>query len=174
MTSCVSYLEMATIRYDNGQVRTTGKFFNDYDGPIIRIGLWQEYYPNGQLKSQRRYAKDYRFYRCPQNVPSYYNYKTGPWVYYYQNGNIRAKGTYKVINIAGEFRSHEFGVLDSTWIFFDKNGTKTKLIEEDLLPFRLVPYDEKIENPEIFLIYDQSRREIDMKWINKKTAHNNK
>jgi antitoxin component YwqK of YwqJK toxin-antitoxin module len=166
MTGCITYLEVATINYDNGQVKTTGKHFSDYEGPMLRIGIWRKYYPNGQLKSQGEYGKDYRFARCPQNVPLYYNYKTGPWVYYFQNGNIKAEGVYQEVMINGEFRQHKFGIIDSSWKFYDATGVEANPEEYELQEYQMTPYDDEINCPQIFMVFNEAKQNIEIEYFN--------
>ncbi len=95
-------------------------YFNDkYKNKIVqkgfykdgrKEGLWEIYYPNGNLKAKITY-RDNRQY--------------GPVTTYYENGHIREQGTWKGNKWVGEYRYYyENGKLKYLW-YFDQAGKRS-------------------------------------------------
>jgi len=76
--------------YDTGEKRYEGTF---REGQLI--GQWTEYYRSGQIKATGAAAGS-RFGRN-SFTPS----RTGPWVTYFENGNLDLEGTYRDDNLHG-------------------------------------------------------------------------
>lgn len=92
--------------YTYGDVRVSDKeglwAFYDQDGNKIRQGaylediengLWQEWWPNGQLKSEGSYAYCYLDYN-PGAAPLLSSNKTGTWSYWTETGELERTETY--------------------------------------------------------------------------------
>lgn len=73
--------------YPNGKVRTKGYYHNNE-----KIGLWEFYYPNGNLKEQ------YTIGKIIDTNNLYYHSGgiIGTYEYYYENGDIREQGQYSL------------------------------------------------------------------------------
>jgi len=111
----------------------SGKYakFNDGETSRYKIGIWKEYYDNGQIKEEGKYLIG-RYVQCCLSGPClrYYNYKVGKWKYYYQNGILELEGNYKIkklwidTNCGGDYI--KYGVLDSDTKFYDQSGNRIK------------------------------------------------
>ena len=109
---------------------------NDLNKSNIKIGLWTEYYTDGQIKSQGNY-KINSYLKCCVSCPCrhFYNYKIGVWKYFYQNGQVKMTGNYRTKKehirkgcIKGEkiFNSH----IKKSWVYYNDKGEKIKLTNE--------------------------------------------
>jgi hypothetical protein len=68
----------------------------------------------------------------------YYSYRIRDWTYYYPNGQLEAKGKYKLENVAeGRINGQTIKkpVIDSTWMVF--NETNERLKPEDQIKSEL-------------------------------------
>ena len=111
----------------------SGKYaiFNDGETSQYKIGLWKEYYENGQIKEEGKYLIG-RYAQCCFAGPClrYYNYKVGKWKYYYQNGTLELDGNYSIkkmwidTNCGGDYV--KYGILDSSTKFYDQLGNRIK------------------------------------------------
>ena len=127
-----------TVMTDNIK-EESGEFakFNDGNTSPYRIGIWKEYYENGQLKEEGRYLIG-RYVQCcfSGNCLRYYNYKVGKWKYYYPNGKLELDGNYSIkkmwidTNCGGD--NVKYGILNSDTKFYDKTGSRIKKNIEDL------------------------------------------
>jgi hypothetical protein len=60
----------------------------------------------------------------------YYSFKKGDWIYFYENGQTKAKGTYKVervhvsAGVANQFESKSSTTID--WLINDEDGQPAK------------------------------------------------
>ena len=94
--------------FANGILRYDG--ITDEDGK--RQGLWKEYYPTGELKSQGHYINskqegDWKFYFENQRIEVEGRYKNGKkegaWYWYYPNGNILQEENWNNGKLDGDF-----------------------------------------------------------------------
>lgn len=115
--------------YQNGKVKN---IVNNDSLTGMRIGFYNEFYENGQLKESGNYKLDSYKQCCVAGLcDEYYSYKFGEWVYYNQNGKIRAKGIYK-IGKKNRTTSCEggaeinFGFVSENWKFYNENGNEIK------------------------------------------------
>jgi len=105
--------------------------FNDGETSQYKIGLWKEFYENGQLKEEGNYLIG-RYVQCCLSgyCIRYYNYKVGKWNYYYPNGTLELKGNYSLkklrieTNCGGDYI--KYGILDSDSKFYDEKGKRIK------------------------------------------------
>ncbi|WP_210489515.1 hypothetical protein [Rufibacter aurantiacus] len=87
---------------------------------------------NGQLKENGNYNTDTYTTCCIHGFcPIRYHYKTGKWVYFHPNGQVRAKGTYRVgkkhIETSCEDGAEiNFGFVTNRWKFYDSKGNEIK------------------------------------------------
>lgn len=117
----------------------SGKYakFNDGETSQYKIGLWKEYYENGQIKEEGKYLIG-RYVQCcfSGHCLRYYNYKVGKWKYYYQNGTLELDGDYSIkklwidTNCGGDYI--KYGILDSETKFYDQSGKRIKKNIESL------------------------------------------
>ena len=118
------------IYYPNGKIKSVGN--TDDFTKEFRIGYWNEFYENGQLKESGNYNLDTYKECCTAGIcDGYYSYKIGEWLYYYENGKLKAKGTYKIGKKAkntncGINAEINFGYVTESWIFYDSNGNQIK------------------------------------------------
>jgi antitoxin component YwqK of YwqJK toxin-antitoxin module len=122
-----------TLFYDNNQIKAIGYYAIDKQGnnSSHRVGLWTEYYRNGQIMSIGSYDLQF-YYGCYNTMPGirYYSFKKGDWSYYYENGQTKAKGSYKVervqisTGVANQFESKSSTTGD--WIINDEDGQPAK------------------------------------------------
>jgi MORN repeat variant len=122
-----------TLFYDNKQIKAIGYYAIDKQGnkSFHRVGLWTEYYRNGQIMSIGNYDLQF-YYSCYNTMPGirYYSFKKGYWNYFYENGQTKAKGTYKVervqisTGVANQFESKSSTTAD--WLINDEDGQPAK------------------------------------------------
>lgn len=132
-TGYIGQTAVDTIYYHDKTIQAIGKVALEKDSikSTVKVGLWTEYYSNGQIKSQGNYNID-SYAQCCSSGPckQYRNYKTGLWKYYYAKGQIKASGTYKVkkekiqTSCGGDkvFTSR----LDNSWLYYNDKGDKIK------------------------------------------------
>ena len=105
--------------------------FNDGETSQYKIGLWKEYYENGQIREEGKYLIG-RYVQCcfSGTCLRYYNYKVGKWKYYYENGTLELEGNYLIrklwidTNCGGDYI--KYGVLDSDTELYDQSGDQIK------------------------------------------------
>lgn len=124
-----------TIYYHDKTIQAIGNVAleNDSSKSKLKVGLWTEYYSNGQIKSQGIYQID-SYIQCCYAGPcrQYQNYKTGLWKYYYDNGQIKASGTYKVKKekIRTSCKGGDKVLtsrIDNSWTYYNDKGDKIRL-----------------------------------------------
>ncbi|MBI1307197.1 MAG: hypothetical protein GC181_11395 [Bacteroidetes bacterium] len=114
-----------TVFYQNGSIKETGKTPLLYDSAKsgLKVGLWVEYYPTGEIKSKGNYDISKMEHK------SEYCYKVGHWYYFYQNGNIKAEGRYKNVVIKSVLKhrimsSYIQSRTDKSWTFRSEKGKR--------------------------------------------------
>ena len=91
-------LHIAEIPYETGEVRFRySRFMSDDRTRWIRHGVFCEYQPNGQIKSEGAFE---------------FGLEHGVWRDYHENGQLAAEGEY--------LRGQEMGV----WRFWDADGNE--------------------------------------------------
>lgn len=95
----------------------------------IKVGKWEELYPNGSIKGKGRYVVSKIFYCGIIPFDKSYSYKSGRWEYRYENGQIKAVGVYthKMVRIDNNCEGGEERFMSYTtgdWKFFDETGRK--------------------------------------------------
>lgn len=122
-----------TIYYSDKKIKAIGFYVADDKGKKTpyRIGLWTEYFNNGEIRSIGNYIFN-KVYGCCSAMPCFdiNCYKTGEWIYYYDNGQVKATGTYKVERIAvNRGVANQFlytSLITDSWNFYDADGQTTK------------------------------------------------
>ncbi|MDP2160197.1 MAG: hypothetical protein Q8K02_06925 [Flavobacterium sp.] len=115
--------------YQNGKIKSVT---NTDILTGLRIGFWNEFYENGQLKESGNYKLDSYKQCCTAGLcDEFYSYKFGEWLYYHQNGKLKAKGIYKIgtknRNTSCEGGAEiNFGFVTDNWKFYDENGNEIK------------------------------------------------
>lgn len=124
------------IYYPNGKIKSIGNtddFTKEY-----RIGHWNEFYENGQLKESGYYNLETYQECCISGIcDAYYSYKIGEWLYYHENGKLKAKGTYRIgkklkKTNCGNNVEINFGYVTKSWLFFDKEGNQITSNSDDI------------------------------------------
>ena len=109
----------------------------------LRQGIWKEYYPSGELRSQGRYKNsrpigEWLFFFEDKTVEIQGEYnskgqKTGEWVWFYPNGDTMSKATYDDGDLDGEYVEYDehgkplvkgqyvAGLEEGNWYY--RNGT---------------------------------------------------
>lgn len=131
--------------HKNGKIKAIGNTLLLSDVDIytkkvskIRNGYWHEFYENGQLKEFGIYKLDIYKFCGPGGLDvGKYSYKIGEWVYFDVNGNIRAKGEYKIgkKNIGNSCNGGyniNFGFVTDDWEFYDSKGNKIVPSKNDI------------------------------------------
>jgi antitoxin component YwqK of YwqJK toxin-antitoxin module len=124
------------IYYQSGKIKSVGN--TDDFTKNFRIGYWNEFYENGQLKESGNYNLETYKECCTSGIcDGYYSYKIGEWLYYHENGKIKAKGTYrigkKIKKTNCETKAEiNFGYVTEYWFFYDKSGNETKPNSDDI------------------------------------------
>ncbi|MBE0391532.1 hypothetical protein [Flavobacterium sp. PL002] len=96
----------------------------------LRIGFWNEFYENGQLKESGNYKLDSYKQCCVTGLCyEFYSYKFGEWIYYHQNGKTKAKGTYKIGKKNRDTSCENgaeinFGFVTVKWKFYDEENNE--------------------------------------------------
>ncbi len=111
--------------------------FNDGETSKYKIGLWKEFYENGQLKKEGKYLIG-RYLQCCNLGPClrYYNYKVGKWKYYYKDGTLELNGNYSIkrmwipTSCGGDYI--KYGILDSDTKFYDRSGERIRKKNDSL------------------------------------------
>lgn len=127
-----------TLYYPDKKIKAIGNVALEKDSSKsdFKVGLWTEYFSNGQVKSKGLYQIDSYIQCCAaSHCRQYLNYKLGLWEYYYETGQIKASGTYNVKTErihtsckggAKVLTSH----VDSSWTFWNDMGIEVKLSDE--------------------------------------------
>lgn len=107
--------------FENGWLRFEGIT----DGNGLRQGVWKEYYPTGQLRSEGRYRDSrhvgpWKFYFTDQTVEISGNYdqkgrKDGAWLWFYHGGDTMIAAFY------------DAGDPDGTYAEYDEYGRPTAM-----------------------------------------------
>ncbi|MCK6608256.1 MAG: hypothetical protein L6Q46_08125 [Flavobacterium sp.] len=115
--------------YQNGKIKNV---VNTDSLTGLRIGFYNEFYENGQLKESGNYILDSYKQCCVAGLcDEYYSYKYGEWIYYYENGKIKAKGIYRIGKINRNTSCEggaeiNFGFVTEKWKFYDEDGNEIK------------------------------------------------
>ncbi|ALM08558.1 hypothetical protein SB49_12640 [Sediminicola sp. YIK13] len=127
---------LGIVNYDSGWIKERGEYNSNYKPHRARIGVWEEFYEKLKIKAKGKYESDF-FVQCCIGGPCdmYYSYKVGEWVYYHTNGQIKAKGVFRIrrkkIETSCEGGDYiKAGVVTDAWVFFDENGNKTSPNQE--------------------------------------------
>lgn len=101
-----------------------------------------------------------------------YKYRIGNWTFYYPNGQIKAKGSYKIIKTEISTRCElnekiEFSELGNNWKFYDINGVITKPTEKMINELTCVT-QEKDGELIIQFCYDKEKNRVDHNIITEK------
>lgn len=86
-----------TTHYLDGNIELKGKFAIDRTNNVssLKIGEFEIYYENGQLKEKGKYNIGRYMQCCPGGLCSqFYNYKLGEWQYYFPSGVKKANVIY--------------------------------------------------------------------------------
>ncbi|MBF6639854.1 hypothetical protein IVB69_00025 [Flavobacterium sp. J49] len=121
--------------YQNGKIKTV---VNTDSLTGLRIGFWNEFYENGQLKESGNYKLDSYKQCCVAGLcDEFYSYKFGEWSYYHLNGKLKAKGIYKIgkkirnTNCEGGAEIN-FGFITENWKFYNEEGIEIKPNTSDI------------------------------------------
>ncbi len=127
-----------TLYYPNSKIKEFGNvvLMKDSIKSNLKIGLWTEYYPTGNIKSIGNYQID-SYTECCWGGPckQFKNYKLGEWKYFYENNQLRANGTYIIkrghikTNCSGGDKIFK-GYLDKSWTYYNNKGEKMKLSKD--------------------------------------------
>jgi hypothetical protein len=127
-----------TLYFKDKKIKGIGHVAQERDSTKsdLKIGLWTEYYSNGQVRAKGNYQIDSYINCCiTDTCKMYSNYKLGQWEYFYPNGQIKAIGTYTVRKTqiktscsGGDkiLRSY----VDLSWRYYDDKGQKIKINKE--------------------------------------------
>jgi len=136
MNSDLVKINTKVIYYPSGKIKSVGN--TDDITKEFRIGYWNEFYENGQLKESGNYNLETYEECCTGGIcDAYYSYKIGEWIYYHENGKLKAKGTYKIgkkvkNTNCGNNVEINFSYVTETWLFFDNNGNEIKPNADDI------------------------------------------
>ena len=87
--------------FDNGNLQVKGCIIND-----ARVGLWEYYYENGQLKEHGEYQKDTKG-GLDKNCGEYFkSIKAGVWKEYYDNGEKKSVGQFAPLALCHQDTSY--------------------------------------------------------------------
>jgi len=117
--------------YKNSEIKSIGSIETDFLPFIkLRVGLWNEFYENGKLKETGIYKNDF-YTGCGIASPTSitYIYKFGEWIFYYKNGQIKAKGKFdiseKEVKVScGKPDKIKYGKINESWKFYDELGNE--------------------------------------------------
>jgi len=125
--------EIDTLYYPDKKIKAIGFYAVDKGGKstYYRVGLWMEFYNNGEVKSIGNY-NFHLLYGCCSAIPctQLCPYKIGDWTYYYENGQIKARGAYKVdkikvnTDVANQFTYKS--IVTEEWLLYDIDGQTAK------------------------------------------------
>ena len=118
--------EFTLMDYKNdviGKLNTKNSKANSID-----FGTLREYHETGQLKAEGKVKTDTYVQCCfigPCDQP--YMFKVDTWKFYYENGNLRAKGIFipgmKKIETSCEGGDNIVaGFVNKEWVYFDRKG----------------------------------------------------
>jgi antitoxin component YwqK of YwqJK toxin-antitoxin module len=154
-------IEKYTYYYPNGQIRFTLDYSNDkiVDGKFVEYhqngqeksvgylknGLrdleWIEFYENSKIASRGNYSSGSYTFCGVVPYTEYYEYKIGTWEYFYSNGELKAKGEYRLSfkNIETNCEGGEYvncGVIADDWTIYDalgKNISSEKALQSKII-----------------------------------------
>jgi hypothetical protein len=118
-----------TLWYNDTVIKAIGYFAADKENKKseYKIGLWKEFYENGNIKSIGNYGMQYLLLSYSSGQAIVYNeYKTGEWIYYYENAQVKAKGRYKIVRtpvstgVDNQFTKAP--VTTEDWLFYSSDG----------------------------------------------------
>jgi len=117
--------------YENGEIKSVGTIETDFLPFLkLRVGLWNEFYQNGKLKEAGVYKNDY-YTGCGIAGPISirYIYKYGEWIFYHENGQIKARGKFDVsekdVKVScGRPNKIKYGKINNNWKFYDELGNE--------------------------------------------------
>lgn len=99
--------------FENGVVRFEG--ITDLEGR--RQGLWKEYYPTGELRSEGRYVNsmpvgEWKFFFPDHTIEMQGSYnrqgkKVGEWIWYYTDGSLLRVENYEAGELEGPFLEYD-------------------------------------------------------------------
>ncbi len=130
----IAIQQLDTVYTNEDSTYQIGHFLVNADSTIsaLKIGLWKEYYENGQLKSEGKFQVDWYWFCSTKAIQKYYLIKHGTWYYYHKNGTIKAFGDYNVKSVhtrlgSGGCKSSKYIFYpDRSWRFYKENGQKLK------------------------------------------------
>lgn len=136
--------------YNSVTTRVDGRVAMDLNGKasLLRIGPWKDFDEAGNILREGEYRIG-RYVNCCAHGPcsDFYNYRLGPWTFWYPNGQIRAQGKFipKRRNLDTACRGGDwlwFGEIDpSTWEFFLEDGTQWDPSTEEIMLLERVVFD---------------------------------
>lgn len=123
-----------TFYSDNKTILAIGNvaLYRDSTKTTYKVGLWTEYYYEGQIKSQGMYQIEEYIYCGTTPFCKHSVYKIGYWQHYFANGKIKASGVYSLkftkvrTNCKGGAKLRK-GYPDKSWTFYDEEGKKIKI-----------------------------------------------
>ena len=129
--------------YQNGNIKN---IVNSDSLTGLRIGFWNEFYENGQLKESGNYKMDSYKQCCVAGLcDEFYSYKFGEWIYYYRNGKIKAKGIYKIGKKNRDTSCENgaeinFGFVTEKWKFYDEENIERQPNDIDIVEMEKSSY----------------------------------
>jgi antitoxin component YwqK of YwqJK toxin-antitoxin module len=133
--------------YTDGKIAAIGHFAVDRNNRMsgTKVGLWIEYYHNGQIRSKGTYAMYSLLYASLTTTKRLEtSYKIGQWEYYYENGQLKAKGEYEIrtlparTGVANQF--HKTPIATGHWLFFNEDGSVSKDKQKIIGDIEYVPH----------------------------------
>ena len=130
--------------YKTGELKATGPVeeeLNEYNN--FRKGFWKEFYKNGKMKEAGNFKLETYTNCCTSGLCEiHYSYKYGEWSYFYENGKLKAKGVYRLEKKHKKTSCEggteiNYGNIDNSWEFFDKEGNKIKPTEKIILEIKI-------------------------------------
>ncbi|NAY93472.1 hypothetical protein GTQ34_16290 [Muricauda sp. JGD-17] len=124
-------ISLGIINYDSGWIKEQGSYDSEYE-PYhrARMGIWEEFYEKLKIKARGKYESDFFVQCCTGGTCDMnYSYKVGEWIYYHTNGQIKAKGKFRIrrkkIETSCEGGDYiKAGFVTNKWEFFDENGNQ--------------------------------------------------
>jgi len=115
---------------------------------LLRIGQWKDFDTTGQTLREGEYGIGRYINCCAHGYCSFfYNYRHGPWTFWYPNGSIRAQGTFvpQRRHMATSCKGGDwlwFGEIDpESWSFWNEDGLQTHPSDEELRLLERVVFD---------------------------------